>query len=420
MKYIMKCMKCATAYTDDEATLTCLKCGSPLNVNIAHGMVGKITPKFFKQGITSMWKYLPFLPLKDEANIVSLGEGATPLLRSNNLSEATGIDEILLKNETLNPTGSFLDRQISNGVSIAKELGYKRVVSLSTGNQGASVAAYCARAGIKSLIIVPETFRRLKTYQIRFHGGNVIQVESNSHKELMDIVLKAASHFNAINLASTSLYNAFTNHGAKTIIYELFEQMDLTLPKLIVVPVGGAGLLSSLIQACMELKELQFIKEIPRFLAVQPEGCQPFIKALQQDLRPDDVYESPWPDKETVISALAYEIPFDYTWFYFLKQQLEPGTIMGMAIPDHEAMKAQKTLSEEGLFVEIASAITVAAIKKLKESGLMDKQDWNPCCAILTGTGLLDIKKAMETLDPPKAYPLNSDWQEVVGSFFSD
>ncbi|MBD3186961.1 pyridoxal-phosphate dependent enzyme, partial [Candidatus Bathyarchaeota archaeon] len=256
-----------------------------------------------------------------------------------------------------------------------------------------------------------------KINQIRLFVGNVRRFTTLSYQALMDVVIQAARQYGAMNLATTSLYNAFTNHGAKTIIYEIFEQMNLRLPELIVVPVGGAGLLSALIQACMELKELSFIEDIPHFLAVQPEGCHPFIDALRVNAKPKDVYAKPWKFVNTVISALANDIPFDYSWFHQLHEKLEAGTVSGIIVSDEEALASQRDLSRgEGIFVELASSTTLAALKKAKEHGDM-LEKFEDVALILTGAGVLDMDTASKRLREPQEYPLES-WEEVMHQFF--
>ncbi|NMC08001.1 MAG: pyridoxal-phosphate dependent enzyme [Candidatus Lokiarchaeota archaeon] len=422
MKFILRCTntRCNAVFTDEERTpFTCPKCESPLNVHIFHNKVGKIDLDFFRGRTPSMWKFLPFLPLGHSENIVSIGEGATPLLEANNLKTDLKIKSLLLKNETINPTGSYIDRQIALGVSVAKELGYERAISLSTGNVGASVAAYSARAGFKSLCIVPSHYKAAKLQQIKYFGGNVVQVKSDSDKLLMDLVIKGCRAFKAVNLATTSLYNAFTNHGAKTILYEIFEQMHTELPDLIVVPVGGGALFCALLQACLELKELHFIGEIPKFLIVQPEGCHPFIDAVYKDMTPEQVYQSPWKDVRTDISALVHDVPFDYGWYYLLKKQLpRADMVQGITVSDIETRSAQRLLSKrEGIFVEMASATVIAALRKISQQS-NELAKYNSVCTLLTGSGIMDMDQEKESTIPP-AFPADFDWEVVLRPFMT-
>jgi threonine synthase len=418
----MRCTnaQCNTLFTDEEKTpFVCPNCESPLNINIVHDMVGKIDIDFFRGRTPSMWKFLAFLPLKHASNIITLGEGSTPLQDASNLLDDLGMKQLSLKNETINPTGSYIDRQISLGISVAKELGYERAISLSTGNVGASVAAYSARAGFKSLCVLPSDYKPGKIQQIKLYGGNAIQVTSDTDEALMDLVLKGCKEFSAVNLATTTRHNAFTNHGAKTIVYEIFEQMHTDLPDLIVVPTGGGALLSALIQACLELKELHFIGEIPRFLVVQPEGCHPFIDAIEEDKTPEEVFAHPWENVTTEISALAYDVPFDYGWYYLLKKQLKNNTVMGITVSDEETRTSQKLLSKhEGLCVELASATTIAALKKMDLSSVGFDQDVKTC-AILTGTGIMDVDQETKDEAVPSAYLDNFDWKSIMGQFFT-
>jgi len=418
----MRCTnaQCNSLFTDEENTpFICPNCESPLNINIVHEMVGKIDIDFFHGRTPSMWKFLPFLPLRNAANIITLGEGATPLLEASNLLGDLNIKQLSLKNETINPTGSYIDRQISLGISVAKELGYEKAISLSTGNVGASVAAYSARAGFKSLCVLPSNYKPGKIQQIKLYGGNAIQVTSDSDNALMELVIKGCKEFSAVNLATSSQHNAFTNHGAKTILYEIFEQMHAELPDIFIVPTGGGALLSALIQACLELKELHFIGEIPRFLVVQPEGCHPFIDAIDQDLTPEEVFAHPWESVTTEISALAYDVPFDYGWFYLLKKQLRRNTIIGITVSDEESRIAQKLLSKrEGLCVEMASATTIAAIKKMMDE-TPDFEQAITICAILTGTGIMDVDQETKDVATPPAYEDSFDWRKVMKPYLS-
>ena len=417
----MRCTnaQCNSLFTDEETTpFICPNCESPLNINIVHEMVGKIDIDFFHGRTPSMWKFLPFLPLKNAANIITLGEGATPLLEASNLLGDLNLKQLSLKNETINPTGSYIDRQISLGISVAKELGYENAISLSTGNVGASVAAYSARAGFKSLCVLPSDYKPGKIQQIKLYGGNAIQVTSDSDKTLMDLVIKGCKEFSAVNLATSSQHNAFTNHGAKTIVYEIFEQMHAELPDLFVIPTGGGALLSAIIQACLELKELHFIGEIPRFLVVQPEGCHPFIDAINQDMTPEEVFAHPWENVTTEISALAYDVPFDYGWFYMLKKQLKRDSVVGITVSDEETRAAQKLLSKrEGLCVEMASATTIAALQNVGEEALDIDRDTSTC-SILTGTGILDVDQVTKDEAIPPAYHDDFDWKKVMKKFF--
>lgn len=418
----MRCTnaQCNSVFTDEETTpFTCSNCDSPLNINIVHEMVGKIDIDFFRGRTPSMWKFLAFLPLKNPANIITLGEGATPLLEASNLLGDLNVKRLFLKNETINPTGSYIDRQISLGISVAKELGYEKAISLSTGNVGASVAAYSARAGFKSLCVLPSHYKPGKIQQIKLYGGNAIQVTGDSDKALMDLVIKGCKEFSAVNLATSSQHNAFTNHGAKTIFYEIFEQMNAELPDLIVVPTGGGALLSAIIQACLELKELNFIEDIPRFLVVQPDGCHPFTDAINQDLTPEEVFAHPWENVTTEISALAYDVPFDYGWFYMLKKQLKNNTVIGITVSDEETRTAQKLLSKrEGLCVEMASATAIAAIKKMGEE-IPDFEQANTICAILTGTGIMDVDQETKDEAIPPAYEDSFNWRKVMKPYLS-
>ncbi|MFX1338470.1 MAG: pyridoxal-phosphate dependent enzyme, partial [Promethearchaeota archaeon] len=251
-KYFFQCLKCKETLKDiNETNSFCPKCSGPLSVQMNIAQLKEIISKnnFYKQKITSMWSFFEFLPLLDKKNIISLMEGNTPTIKSNRLAEDFSLKNLFLKLDFLNPTGSFKDRQISMGVSKAIELNKTSVITVSSGNVGASVAAYSARAGLKNIILIPSIAPESKIIQIKQYGGNVVRIESDSTKFISQIVQNASKKFEMSNLITAGIYNPFIIKGAKTISYEIAIQSRTSnqgFPDVIIVPVGGSGLLSGI------------------------------------------------------------------------------------------------------------------------------------------------------------------------------
>ncbi len=414
-KYFFKCVKCHGSFHDlDDNWVKCPSCEGPLTVEMSiDKLKSAITKKeFFNKQITSMWSFFEFLPLLNKKNIISLKEGNTPILKCKRLSSDLKLNNLFLKLEFLNPTGSFKDRQISLGISKAIELNKKRVITMSSGNVGASVSAYSARAGLRSIILIPSMAPEDKILQIKQYGGNVIKINSDSTKFISGIVEKASKKFKMANLITASLYNPFINKGAKTISYEIAIQMrefNLSVPDVLIIPVGGAGLLSSVYEGFKELFQLKFIDKIPRLIGVQPEGCAPFVEAIQKNLEPEYLFKHPWKSINTISTALADDIPLDcYTGIPAVKES-GGNAIM---VSDKETLNASMKLSTlEGIFAEPSSCTTIACIPKLLKNNQIKEDDIILC--LITGFGLKDTHSIKPILPKSLIVEKDFDWEDL-------
>jgi threonine synthase len=414
-KYIFRCLKCNETYNDiPNIIATCPKCSGPLsvemNITLLKESISK--EKFYKQNVDSMWTFFQFLPLLDKKNIISLKEGNTPTLKSNRLSNKFGLKNLYLKLDFLNPTGSFKDRQISMGISKAIELNKTSAITMSSGNVGASVAAYSARAGLKNIILIPSIAPESKIIQIKQYGGNVIKIESDSTNLMSKIVQDASKEFDMANLITAGIYNPFIIKGAKTISYEISIQSKKNkqgFPDAIIIPVGGSGLLSGVYEGFEELFELNFIDKKPKLFGVQPEGCAPFVKAIEDDLTPEYLFQNPWKNIKTISTALADDIPLDcYTGIPAVKNS--GGN--AISVTDEETLIAGKSLSKlEGIFAEPSSCTTIATISKLLEKNLIQMDD-NIYC-LITGSGFKDIKSIEPTLPQSINVKHDFDWKRL-------
>ncbi|RJP15310.1 MAG: threonine synthase [Candidatus Abyssobacteria bacterium SURF_5] len=395
-KFSLKCPACSAQYS--PGTFTCDRCHAPTVVSI--NLERLPAPQFLQPELPapfsqSLWKYFELLPLNDPQWIVSQGEGLTPLINSSRLAKTIGIRILLLKNETVNPTGSFKDRQITLSVSKMHEAGARTVAVVSSGNVAASAASYSAIAGIRCFVFAPSNAPDEKLVQARMYGAVFHKVNTLSSSRIFKLVLKCSERKGWRLLSTTGLYNPYQVEGAKTIAYELVEQAEL--PDWIIAPVGGGGLLGALWRGFSELKELGLCRRVPRLVGVQSSACTPLVNALSRNLSPAETIASPVEVKPTIAGAIADDVLFDaYTAIPAVR--LSGG--IALSVTDEQMLQAEKLLAQEaGVFAEPASAATVAALKQLRDSGTVDQAD--SVCCIVTGSGFKDMASAKKMVSAP-------------------
>jgi len=340
-----------------------------------------------------MWKgiidkYRDFLPVTKTTPIVSLNEGNTPLIYSCHLSELIR-GEVYLKYEGLNPTGSFKDRGMTMAISKSLEEKHVAVMCASTGNTSASAAAYAARAGIKCIVLIPKGAIALgKLAQALIHGAQVIAVDGN-FDDALNLVkeITARHHIQLVN----SL-NPYRIEGQKTGSFEICDQLGAA-PDFHIIPVGNAGNITAYWKGYKEYKEKGKIKNLPVMLGFQAEGAAPIVKGK--------IIEKP----ETIATAIRIGNPA--SWKMAESARDESKGLIDM-VSDDEILEAYKLLAlKEGVFVEPASAASVAGVIKLAKKGYF-KEFKNPkLVCILTGHGLKDPDRAIKSIKEPKIVPAN-------------
>ncbi len=306
---------------------------------------------------------------------MTLREGNTPLL---NLNKIDG--KAYVKFEGANPTGSFKDRGMTIGVSIAKSIGSEYVIVASTGNTAASVAAYAARGGLTCLVVIPRGgIARGKLAQAILHGATVLEVEGNFDRAL-SLVFDALDKVGKKNLLyPLNSINVWRLEGQKTTAYEIF--LDIGVPDYVIVPVGNAGNIYAIWKGFKELRELGIIDKLPVMIGVQAEGASPIAKAWKLGLDKPLFMNDP----NTVASAIRIGRPVN--WYRAWRAVKESGGTF-ITVTDEEILNAQKMLGREGIGVEPASASSLAGYLKLIDSGYIRRSD--TCVLIATGHGLKD------------------------------
>ncbi|HIH72187.1 MAG: Threonine synthase [Thermococcales archaeon 44_46] len=391
---MLRCIECGKEYGENEVRYRC-DCGGLLEVVID---LGKVKNVFDGRNIT-LWKYESFIPVERR---VSLNEGGTPLYRLENLQKELGIVELYVKNEGANPTGSFKDRGMTVGVSKALELGMDKVICASTGNTSASLAAYSAKAGIKSYVLVPSGKIALgKLAQAIVYGAKVVPVKGN-FDDALRVVVKASRELGVYMLNSI---NPFRLEGQKTIAFEIFDQLGF-VPDNIILPVGNAGNISAIWKGFKELFQAGFIDELPRMIGIQAEGASPLAKAWKEkkEFKPE---EKP----DTVATAIRIGNPANWRKAWLAAEESKG---FFESVSDEEILRAQKLLaSKEGIFVEPASASSLAGLVKLKELDLINSDE--SYVLITTGHGLKDPNIIIENFSLPEPIePTLSAFREVL------
>jgi threonine synthase len=325
-------------------------------------------------------RYSDFLPWRRFDPAVSLGEGGTPLLPLLNLANDLGLPGLLAKNEMMNPTGSFKDRGTVVAVAMALELGFHSVGTISTGNMAGSTAAYAAKAGLKCLIFVKDDTSREKITAAAAHGASVIKVRG----DYPALFMRSFEIGRARSVYFMNSVDPFRIEGYKIAGYEIFESLgpsafDGRRAVRIFVPVSAGGHLIGLIRAFLDLKEIGAIQALPRFIGVQAAGCAPIARAFQQG--PDAVKRFLRP--HTIAHAISNPFPPGGDLALRMLRAAE-GTMA--AVTEREILRAQTQLAaREGLFCDPASAVTLAAARKLGPGRGYD-------VLILTGSGLKTVE----------------------------
>ncbi len=331
-------------------------------------------------------KYREYLPVSDKTPIITLHEGNTPLVKADNLSEAIGGGmEIYLKCEGCNPTGSFKDRGMTLAVSKAVEDGSKAVMCASTGNTSASAAAYSAKSKLDCVVLVPEGSIALgKLSQALIHDAKVVAIQGNFDDALT--LVKNITEKYPITLVNS--LNPYRIEGQKTGAFEICDVLG-RVPDYHAIPVGNAGNITAYWRGYKEYKSAGVIESLPRMIGFQAAGAAPIVEGR--------VIKDP----QTIATAIKIGNPA--SWKFAEAARDESGGIIE-TVTDDEILEAYKMLAGmEGIFVEPASAASVAGVIKKNKEGYFHKGDCIVC--ILTGHGLKDPDRAIATAEKPTSVP---------------
>ena len=388
-KIFLQCRECKKEY-DSTFKYICDECFGPLDV---HYNFPSITKNTFTNREQTYWRYFELLPIIDKSNIVSINAGMTPLVRAEKLGKKIGLNNLYIKNDSVNPTFSFKDRPAGVAISKAKEFGLSSVGCASTGNLASATAAHAAKADFPCYIFAPSDIEHAKIAQALSYGANYIAVDGTyDDANRIAAQIGDSKGVGIVNINMRSYYV----EGSKTLAYEVAEQLDWQVPDQLIVPTGSGAMLNAICKGFEELETVSLIDKVSKMHmnCAQPHGCAPIVNAFKNNS--DDVIPVENPD--TVAKSLAIGDPGDGR--YVLKR-LKQYNGIAQESNNKETLDAILLLAKtEGIFTEPAGGVSVAVLKKMVEDGQIDKDETTVC--YVTGNGLKATESIMEVLSRPQ------------------
>jgi threonine synthase len=382
----LRCRECARPYPA-EALHVCEWCFGPLEVVYDYDAIRSVVSReSIAAGPLSIWRYADLLPAAAEG-AVSLGAGFTPLVRADRLAAELGLGEVWIKNDTLNPTGSFKDRVVSVALTKAQELGFKVAACASTGNLANSVAAHAAHAGMQSVVFIPSDLEAGKVVTTAVFGGRLIAVDGN-YDEVNRLCGELAGENPSWAFVNVNVRTYYAE-GSKTLAFEVAEQLGWEAPDHVVVPVASGSQLTKVAKGFDELFRVGLLDDEPhvRVSGAQAAGCSPVAQAFSTGR---DAIRPVKPD--TIAKSLAIGDPADGP--YALDVVRASGGGFG-AVTDNEIVAGIRLLARtEGIFAETAGGVTVATLAQLAASGVIRPDE--RVVVFVTGNGL----KTVEAMAP--------------------
>jgi len=368
LNHVLRCTGCGAAYSFNVERKLCDKCGQ--------GLTLEVKPSFVEEpGEHGIWRYGGILPAVERKFRVSLGEGNTMLQHGMRIEKSIGVEELWIKDETVEPTGSYLDRSSALFVSVALSLGYGRISTYSTGNLGASLAAYSSKAGLKTHVQVKPTIDLGKLYQMIIYGAEVSVVNSFGKRSIKGAIV-AVEH------------DPLINEAKKTIMLEILLQLSGRQPEYVILPMGEGGLAYATFKTLRELRELGVVKRSIGIVGVQPEDCKPIVKAFERGL---DTVEAEAEPRSRIFDLNVANPRFGNAALSAIRQTGG----LAVSVSEKEIFEALSLLAEkEGILAEPAGSLSLAGLIKLVKSGGLSR-DVRVVC-VVTGSGLKDPRVMKE------------------------
>jgi len=359
----LECANCFERYDADLVHGLCTKCQRPLWVRYHLAAVGRQFTKLqLADRDNTMWRYRELLPVRDAAGVITLGETVTPLLTAPRLAAALGLRELLVKDESRLPTGSFKARGMAMAISRANELGIRRVAAPTAGNAGGAMAAYAARAGMEAYVFMPQDTSAINAKECWLAGAKTFYVNGLIN-DCGRIVGEGKAHKQWFDLST--LKEPYRIEGKKTMGLELAEQLDWELPDVILYPTGGGTGLIGMWKAFAELAALGWLKSPrkPRMISCQSDGCAPIARAFERGER----FAAKFDNAATIASGVR--VPVAVGDFMILDAVRESGGL-AVAVPEQRiAPWMKKAISLEGLSICPETAVCLGALESVLASG---------------------------------------------------
>ena len=388
-KTFLRCRECKKEY-DSTFKYICDECFGPLDV---HYNFPSITKDTFTNREQTYWRYFELLPIIDKSNIVSINAGMTPLVKAEKLGKKIGLNNLYIKNDSVNPTFSFKDRPAGVAISKAKEFGLSSVGCASTGNLASATAAHAAKGNFPCYIFAPSDIENAKIAQALSYGANYISVDGTyDDANRIAAQIGDSKGIGIVNINMRSYYV----EGSKTLAYEVAEQLDWQVPDQLVVPTGSGAMLNAICKGFEELETVSLIQKVSEMHmnCAQARGCAPIVDAFKDNNTDVVPVENP----DTVAKSLAIGDPGDGR---YVLQRLKQYNGIAQESNNKEILDAILLLARtEGIFTEPAGGVSVAVVKKMVEDGKIDKDETTVC--YVTGNGLKATESIMDVLPRPQ------------------
>lgn len=397
----LKCVLCGSEYDENEVMYTCPKCGNDgiLFIELDYKNIS-FKKDSLKDRPQNILRYHELLPIKDVENSPMLNVGMTPLYKSTRLNSFLQLPNLYIKDDGRNPTASFKDRASFVVVKKAMELGFDSITTASTGNAASSLAGISASVGIKSYIFVPETAPRAKIAQLLAFGATVFAVRG-SYDEAFDLCIKASKAFGWYN--RNTAYNPYTIEGKKSVSFEIWEQMNFSVPDKIFVSVGDGVIYSGVYKGFYDLFSLKLIDKMPEVIGVQAENSSPIAKAFEEGKERVEPINNP----QTIADSISVGYPRNGNMALNLARKYNGKFIK---VKDEEILNAIPLLGKlTGVFGEPAGVAPLAGLIKMKNENKLDEKE--KIVVIISGNGLKDIESAIKSTGEP--YYVNLDLLDI-------
>jgi threonine synthase len=384
------CVECARRFGVGEVEYVCPACGGNLDVLYDYE---RVAAHFNKATLAadrnfSIWRYRPLLPIDPTSPVPPLTVGWTPVYDCQSLARQFNIEQLFIKDDGRNPTGSFKDRPSALAVVKAQEAGARIITTASSGNAGSALAGICASVDMASIIFVPEHAPTAKIAQLQIYGATVVLVEG-SYDEAYDLCLEAARHYHWYQRSTG--YNPFMTEGKKTAALEIGEQLNWDVPDKIFVSVGDGCIIGGLWKGFCDLNRLGMIERLPQMIGVQSENASAIVDATNGD---GVVRETP---ARTIADSINVGRPRDAR--KAIRAMRESGGC-GVKVSDDEIIASISELARAtGVFAEPAAGASFAGLKKMCDVGAIKSSE--RVLLVLTGNGLKDVDAARRTLKEP-------------------
>jgi threonine synthase len=410
----LRCSKCGHNYNLSDNVCLCRNWDDGrLDIDYDYSEIAdRLSKNALMNRETGVWKYRELLPVTEEKAIVSFGEGGTPLIRSTRLAERLHARNLFLKDETRNPTASYKDRSISVGISKAVEAGAKTVVTCSSGNAAASLAAYSARAGLECYAFVLDIAPEQKLVQIRTYGGKVVRVRGveKGADPTVTLLKETVKRYGWYPCPGMGPFNPYQVEGSKTIAFEIVEQMKWKVPDWVVLPMGCGCLLTGVWKGFRDLRELGLVDGYPKIAGVQSTGNAPIVRAFRDGRNPSQI--EAWEKPNTIAGGIADPYPWDGDGALTAIRTTKG---VATAVPDEDILEAELHMaSTEGIFAEPTGVTSLAGYIDLVETGTISRDD--NVVVLLTGNGLKDVSATARLFGKtPTISPTIGELENAVG-----